>query len=83
MVIGRLAMFVGGAIVGAIGSKFIDSKAGKDICTKGLALGIRGYENLVVQGQYVQSGFDDIWNNAKQINEERKAKAVVEEVEEF
>lgn len=72
MKINKLILFVAGTVFGSAGFSILRSKDAKKIYKKAVATGMRGYDTVKKTGQKLQSDFEEVVNDAKQINETRR-----------
>ena len=72
MKLNKLILFAAGTLFGSAGFSVLRSKDAKRLYTKAVATGMRGYDTVVKTGQKIQSDFEEVVNDAKQINETRK-----------
>lgn len=64
--------FVCGAVFGNAGKKLLTSKEAKKVYAKTIALGLRGYDALTETTQKLQSEFDSVMTQARQLNDEHR-----------
>ena len=87
----KVGMFVGGALFGTAGVAILKSKDAKGAYTQATAAVLRGKDCVMKTGSTLRENCDDIYEDAKDINERRyaeeserayqEAKALVEEHE--
>lgn len=77
----KTLLFAAGTLFGSAGFKILRSKDAKKLYTKAVATGMRGYDALAKTGQKLQSDFEDVINDAKQINEVKKIEEATEKNE--
>ena len=78
----KLACFAGGALFGSFGIKLLSSKDAKKVYAHTTAAALRAKEGVMKTVTAVREGADDIYAEAKAINERRaeaEAAAVVED----
>ncbi len=74
----KLGLFAGGVLFGTAGIKILSSKDAKNAYTHGTAAVLRAKDCVMKQTTVIQENCTDIYEAAKQINEERaKAEEVV------
>ena len=76
----KIGCFVGGAVFGTVGVKILSSKDAKKVYTNCTAAVLRAKECVMKTVSTVQENAEDIYADAKAINEER---AAAEEAAEF
>ena len=69
----RIAIFAGGVLFGTAGIKVLSGKDAKKVYTHGTAAVLRAKDMVVEQATVLQENCSDIYEEAKQINEERAA----------
>ena len=69
----KIAIFAGGVLFGTAGIKVLSGKDAKKVYTHGTAAVLRAKDMVVEQGTVLQENCSDIYEEAKQINEEREA----------
>ena len=74
----KVAVFVGGVLFGTAGLKVLGSKDAKKVYTQSTAAVLRAKDCVMKTTNVVQENAEDIYAEAKNINEERAA-----EMEEF
>ena len=74
----KLALFLGGVAFGTAGVKILSSKDAKKVYTSCTAAFLRAKECVMNTVSTVQENAGDIYAGAKEINEERAAKAEAE-----
>ena len=74
----RLACFVGGTLFGSVGVKLLTSKDAKKAYTHITAAGLRMKDSVMGTVTTVQENAADILASAKELNEDRAAKAAEE-----
>ena len=70
---GKIALFVGGALLGSAGLKILGSKDAKRVYTHVAAAALRCMDQVMRDVETVQENFSDILADAKALNEERAA----------
>lgn len=79
----KTGIFAAGVLFGTAGVKLLSSKDARKAYTSCTAAVLRAKESIMKTATKVQTGAEDIYAEAKQINEERAAaEEVVEESEE-
>ena len=78
----KVGLFASGTLFGTAGIKALSSKDAKKFYTNVTAAVLRAKECVMQTVTKVQENAGDIYEEAKQINEEREAKAAVVEDEE-
>lgn len=81
----RLACFVGGALFGSVGVKLLASKDAKKAYTHTTAAVLRAKDSVMKTVTTARENVEDIYSDAKAINEQRaedEAAAVVEDTSE-
>ena len=80
----KIGCFVGGAVFGTVGVKILSSKDAKKVYTNCTAAALRAKDCVMKTAAAVQENAEDIYADAKQINEDRTAaeEAVEDVVEE-
>lgn len=76
---GAIGIFAAGLAVGTIGVKLLTSKDAKKAYTHGTAAVLRAKDYVVKTATTLQENCTDIYEEAKQINEDRAAKEEVME----
>ena len=69
----KLAIFAGGVLFGTAGIKVLSGKDARKVYTHGTAAVLRAKDMVVDQATVLQENCSDIYEGAKQINEERAA----------
>ena len=69
----KIAIFAGGVLFGTAGIKILSGKDAKKAYTHGTAAVLRAKDMVVEQATVLQENCSDIYEEAKQINEERVA----------
>ena len=77
----KIGIFAGGVLFGTAGVKLLSSKDAKKVYTNCTAAVLRAKDCIMKTVTTVQENAEDVWAEAKEINEERYAKeaASVEE----
>ncbi|MDO5695778.1 MAG: DUF6110 family protein [Eubacteriales bacterium] len=70
--------FVGGMLFGSAGFKAMGTEEAKKLYVRALALGLRGYDAAARKGQQLQSELDDIVNEAREMNNQRRIETAEE-----
>ena len=70
----KLGLFAGGVLFGTAGIRILSSKDAKNVYTHCTAAALRAKDTVVDQATILQENCTDIYEAAKQINEERAAK---------
>lgn len=70
----KVGLFGAGVLFGTAGIKALSSKDAKNIYTKGTAAVLRAKECVMKTATVLQENVEDIYSDAKGINEERAAK---------
>lgn len=78
---GKFGLFLGGVLFGTAGISILSSKDAKKVYTHCTAAALRAKNAVVDQATVLQENCADIYEGAKQINEERAAKEAAEEIE--
>ena len=79
----KLALFLGGVVFGSAGFKVLSSKDAKKVYTQTTAAVLRAKKVVMDTVTTIQENAEDIYADAKQINEEREAaEEAVEDVAE-
>ena len=68
----KVALFAGGTLFGSAGIKILSSKDAKKVYTHCTAAVLRAKDAVVDQAAILQENCQDIYEEALQINEERK-----------
>ncbi len=68
----KVGLFGAGVLFGTAGIKALSSKDAKNIYTKGTAAVLRAKECVMKTATTLQENVEDIYSDAKDINEERK-----------
>ncbi len=79
---GKVGIFACGALFGSAGIKVLSSKDAKKVYTRCTAAVLRAKDVVVDQATVLQENCTDIYEEAKQINEERmmeEAKEIIED----
>ena len=83
----KLGLFAGGVLFGTAGVKLLSSSDAKKVYTNCVAAALRAKECVMKTATTIQENAEDIFAEAKQINEDRAAKeaeqAQEEEAENF
>lgn len=69
----KLAIFAGGVLFGTAGIRILSGKDAKKVYTHGTAAVLRAKDMVVDQAVVLQENCADIYEEARQINEERAA----------
>lgn len=77
----KLACFVGGVLFGSAGVKMLTSKDAKKVYTHVTAAGLRMKDSVMETVTSLQENAADILADAKDINEDRKAKEEEAQIE--
>ncbi len=75
----KVGLFAGGVLFGTAGLKILSSKDAKKLYTNVTAAVLRAKECVVTAATKVKENADDIYADAKQINEDRAAEAVIDD----
>lgn len=75
----RLALFAGGALFGSAGLKILSSRDAKKVYTHTTAATLRCKEEVMTCVDRIKENANDIYEDAKVINEDRATKAAEEE----
>ena len=78
----KVGIFAGGVLFGTAGIKILSSKDAKKVYTHCTAAVLRAKDAVVDQATVLQENCSDIYEEAKQINEERAAKNAEEQIDE-
>lgn len=73
----KLGVFIGGVIFGSIGLKALSSKDAKKVYTHLTAAALRAKDYTMKRTEEIKENMEDIYEDAKDINEERAAEEVV------
>ena len=76
----KLSIFAGGVLFGTAGIRILSSKDAKKVYTHCTAAVLRARDVVVDQATVLQENCNDIYEDAKRINEERALKAQEEEI---
>ncbi len=79
---GKLALFIGGTLLGSAGFKILSSRDARKVYTHVTAAALRCQDEVMKQVDLVQESCSDILADAKQINAEREKAAEAEMIEE-
>lgn len=79
----KLALFLGGVLVGSAGFKILASKDAKKVYIHATAAGLRMKDSLMETVAAVQENASDILAAAKEINEERAAEEEESIIDDF
>ena len=74
----KLALFLGGVVFGSAGFKLLSSKDAKKLYTNCTAAVLRAKECVMKTATTIQENAEDIYAEARQINEDRVAQAAQE-----
>lgn len=74
MKLGRWGLFLGGVLFGTAGVKLLSSKDAKKVYTHATAAVLRAKDCVMEVATNVKENCGDIYEDAKQINEDRDAK---------
>ena len=77
----KLGIFAGGILFGTAGIKILSSKDAKKVYTNCTAAVLRAKDAVVDQATVLQENCNDIYEEAKQINEEREKEDADIEIE--
>lgn len=77
----KIGVFVGGVIFGSIGLKALSSKDAKKVYTHLTAAALRAKDYTVKCTEEIRENMEDIYEDAKDINDVRAAEEVVVEDE--
>lgn len=75
----KLALFFGGVLFGSAGVKLLSSKDAKKVYTHTTAAVLRAKESVMSTVTSVQENAADVLASAKEINEQRAVKEVIED----
>ena len=78
----KLGIFVGGVLAGTAGVKILSSKDAKKVYTHCTAAVLRAKDVVVDQATILQENCQDIYEDAKQINNDRVEKEQESEIKE-
>ena len=78
MSFGKLAVFAAGVLFGTAGVKLLSSKDAKKLYTHVTAAVLRAKECVMTTATNIKENADDIYADAKQINESRANDEVIE-----
>lgn len=82
MSIGKIGTFAFGVLFGTAGVKILSSKDAKKAYTHCTAAVLRAKDTVVDQATIIQENCQDIYEEAKKINEERESKEeIIEDVD--
>lgn len=79
---GKLALFIGGTLLGSVGLKLLSGKDARKVYAQVTAATLRCKDEVMKQVELVQEGCSDILADAKQINAERAKKEEAKFIEE-
>ena len=74
----KLGLFAGGVLFGTAGIKLLSSKDAKKLYTNVTAAVLRAKECVMTTATNIKENADDIYADAKQINESRAKEEVIE-----
>lgn len=77
----KLGLFAGGVLFGTAGISILSSKDAKNLYTHCTAAVLRGKDSVMKTAATLSENCGDIYEDAKDINEERYEKAAEEKVE--
>ena len=77
----KVAIFVGGMLFGSAGFKILASKDAKKVYTQTTAAVLRAKDCVMQAVTTVREGADDVYADAKAINDRRAAEAAPEVIE--
>ncbi len=77
-VVKNIAIFVGGTVFGSLGLKLLKSRDAKKVYAHTTAAALRAKESVMTDVTKAREGCSDILAEAKEINEQKKAKAAAE-----
>ena len=78
----KLGIFAGGVLFGTAGVKILSSKDAKKVYTHCTAAALRAKDVVVDQATVLQENCQDIYEDAKQINNDRAQKEQESEIKE-
>ena len=78
----KLGIFAGGVLFGTAGLKILSSKDAKKVYTHCTAAALRAKDVVVDQATVLQENCQDIYEDAKQINNDRAQKEQESEIKE-
>lgn len=78
----KLGIFAGGVLAGTAGVKLLSSKDAKKVYTHCTAAVLRAKDVVVDQATVLQENCQDIYEDAKKINDDRAAKEQEAEIKE-
>ena len=78
----KLGIFAGGVLAGTAGVKILSSKDAKKVYTHCTAAALRAKDVVVDQATILQENCQDIYEDAKQINNDRAQKEKDSEIKE-
>ena len=78
---GKVAIFAGGALFGSVGVKLLSGRDAKKVYTHCTAAVLRAKEAALDQATVLKENCTDIYEEAKQINEERQTESGDEVIE--
>ena len=70
----EICLFLGGILMGTAGINILSSDDAKKVYTQATAAALRGKEEVMTTAQTVRENCEDIYADAKEINEKRAAK---------
>ena len=77
----KIALFVGGVVFGSAGFKILSSSDAKKVYTQTTAAVLRAKDCVMQAVTTVREGADDVYADAKAINDRRAAEAAPEVIE--
>ena len=80
MKFGKWGLFLGGVLFGTAGVKLLSSKDAKKVYTNVTAAVLRGKDCVMETATRIQENAEDIYAEAKQINEDRAEEVIEDEI---
>ena len=78
---GKVGLFAGGVLFGTAGIKILTSRDAKKVYAFTTAAALRAKEAVMTTATNIREGADDIYADAKSINDRRAAEAEAETIE--
>ena len=78
---GKVGLFAGGVLFGTAGIKILTSRDAKKVYAFTTAAALRAKEAVMTTATNIREGADDIYADAKAINDHRAAEAEAETIE--
>ncbi len=75
----EIGLFIGGILAGTAGVSILASDDAKKVYTQATAAALRGREEVMTKATVIRENCEDIYADAKEINEKRAAEKAAEQ----